>query len=187
MPIPYYVPENSLVDMSPRIQLVGSMPEPLAKPNILLHAAERMVSHAVDVALVMGLSFYASKIIALGFLSIYSAQFTGMGKSAGPAFAAVYEYANGQLLGACAAFFGVLYFVGLPVLKGRTLGQGLLGLKIVDQDGNIPSMPALAKRFLGCLLVYASGGLLLLSGLRNRASRLPQDSLSESFVIKAGR
>jgi uncharacterized RDD family membrane protein YckC len=185
MPIPYYVPENSLVDVSPRIQLLAPVSFPLAEKKIPLFAAARFAAHLIDLALVMGLSFYASKLISLGFLSIYRSELEGLGRGAGSVFAEAYEYANGQLLGGCVAFFGILYFVGLPVLKGRTLGLGLMGLKIVDQNGNVPSELALARRFLASLLVYASGGILLLPGLRGRKSRLPQDTYSESFISKA--
>jgi uncharacterized RDD family membrane protein YckC len=180
MPIPYYVPENSLVDISPRLQLLAAH-APAAKP-VSLHISARFCAHVLDASLVMGISAYSSKLIALAFLSIYSSEFEAFGRGANGVFAEAYDYANGQLLGACAAFFGTIYFVALPAWNERTLGMGLMGLKFVADDGSKPSVHALSRRFLSCVLVYVSGGLLLLSSLRGRASRLPQDTFSGTTV-----
>ncbi|MGZ3693580.1 MAG: RDD family protein [Bdellovibrionota bacterium] len=183
MPIPYYIPENTLSDAGPRLQLIVP-PSAKAVPKTSLFLSARLAAHFLDVSLVGGLSAYTSKLLTLAILSFYGAEFESFGSSASDVFADAFDYANGQLFGACGAFFGILYFVALPTWSGRTLGQGLLGLKVVDANGASPSVLALARRLLSCVLIYVSGGSLLLSSLRVRQSRLPQDSFSETFVTK---
>ncbi|MGE3260820.1 MAG: RDD family protein [Bacteriovoracia bacterium] len=179
MPIPYYIPEASAPETGLRL-LAPPAPAP---ERASLHITARLMAHALDLAVVLGASAYAAKFFAVVFVAIYRTEFQTASSAA--VFFEAFDYANGQLVGACAGFFSILYFVALPAWLGRTFGMGLFGLKIVDREGRVPSVEALARRLLGFTLVYVSGGSLLLSSLRSRKSALPQDNFSATFVRKA--
>lgn len=159
--------------------------QPKRLPAGPLYIGARSFAHGFDLSFVLGVSFYAAKAISLAFLALYASELHAFGKDAVDAFGDTYDYAINQLFPGCAAFFSVLYFVAMPAVWGRTPGLGIFGLRIVDASGEKASVLALARRFLTCLLVYLSGGSLLISSLRGRPSRLPQDSFSATRVIKA--
>ena len=72
----------------------------------------------------------------------------------------------------------------MPLAMGRTLGLGLLGLRIVSDNGENPSMRQLALRLSGCAMGYASAGLACIFGLRRNDGRFLQDQLSRSRVVR---
>lgn len=177
MPIPVLVSEEKLRLVEPTATVAVERPS--------LHLSARVVAHVLDLSLVFGLSWYAAKVLALGLVAFYAAPIQGVGEGAESLFRELYVYANGQMLAGCFGLFSIFYFVALPAYAGRTLGLGLFGLKIVDAAGNSPSAVAMTRRWFVCVLTYVSGGLLLLTSLRERVSALPQDSLSDTIVTKA--
>jgi uncharacterized RDD family membrane protein YckC len=48
-----------------------------------------------------------------------------------------------------------VYFVGQWALRGQTLGMGVLGLRVIREDGSEVTLAVAARRFLGLLLAFA--------------------------------
>lgn len=147
-----------------------------------LHLSTRFYAHAIDLSLVLGVSFYGAKVMSLLMLSYYNAEIAALGAGSASFFAEAFDYTHSQLFSASAAFLAMVYFVGLPAVAGTTLGLGLMGLRITDTDGNRAQVLPLARRLLCCVFVYLTFGALLIPGLRGRRSSLPQDIFSATFV-----
>jgi uncharacterized RDD family membrane protein YckC len=144
----------------------------------------RAVAHFVDVCVVQGFSVYGAKFFSVAILSLYAGEISGTGRGAGAVFRDAFSYSSAQLLAASCAALSVLYFIGLPLLMGRTLGQGLMGLRIVSDGGQPLTLRQLCLRMVGCVLSYASGGILCLVGLRQRDGRFLHDVISDTRVVK---
>lgn len=46
----------------------------------------------------------------------------------------------------------VLYFIGLWTARGQTLGMGLLGLRVIQENGGNPTVIASTRRFIGLVV-----------------------------------
>jgi uncharacterized RDD family membrane protein YckC len=81
--------------------------------------------------------------------------------------------------------FFLLNFILLPVLTGQTIGKRLVGLRIVDTEGRIPSLRAVALRnMLGYFLNILSFGLAFVPAF-GRSGRGTHDRISRTIVIHA--
>jgi hypothetical protein len=181
MPIPLLIPpqEDPHRSEKPSLQLVKTQ----AVWNSAA-LAPRAIAHAIDWMVVIGFSFYFSKLLSLALVKLLMPEIEQSGKFAGKLFVDTMSYGESQIKIAAILFFSFLYFVGFPIWKGKTLGLGLLGLRIEDQEGKIPSVKSLGIRYLGCLLIYASAGSLLFQWFRGADRPIVQDSLSNTRVVK---
>lgn len=159
-----------------RIALAEAARAPLTYP--------RAFAHFLDLCLVQGFSLYSAKLFSVLILSFHAGAISEAGKVAAPVFRQAFAWSSGQLLAASFAALAVAYFVGLPLVAGRTLGMGLLGLRIVSDDGAALSVRQLALRLGGCAMGYASAGLVCILGLRQNEGRFLQDRLSGSRVVR---
>jgi hypothetical protein len=180
MPIPFSPIGES---REPRpLQLVpnvGNSPEPAAP------FYPRALAHFVDYCVVHGTSLYSAKFFSVLLLSFHARAFDRTDRFAGAIFREAFESSSAQLLAASFASIALLYFVALPLVTGRTLGLGLLGLRIRDASGGMPSWRQLAYRLLGCLVGYATFGAVCLIGLRHRDGKFLQDSWSETSITRS--
>ena len=87
-----------------------------------------------------------------------------------------------------AVFVGVSNIVLLPMASGQTLGKMATGLRIVNTDGTMPSIGAVAMRqtigYLITLITLGLGFLLACFGSKGRALH---DYLTGTMVIYADR
>jgi uncharacterized RDD family membrane protein YckC len=181
MPIPALPHEELSGEARGHLRLVESPGAAAARPAFFY---ARFVAHVVDVCVLGGFSVYLAKISSIFLISLHGAAISSSGKAAAVVFRQAFDYSSAQLFSSSFAALSLLYFVGLPMVFGRTPGQGILGLRIWEEAGEKPSLRALILRLFGVTLTYASGGLLCLVGLRQRDGRFLQDILSRSRVAK---
>jgi hypothetical protein len=181
MPIPLLIPpqEDPHRSEKPSLHLVKSQ---AAWNSAAL--APRAIAHVIDWMLVVGFSLYVSKLLSLVMVKMLMPEIQQSGKFAGKLFVDAMSYGESQIKFATILFFSLLYFVGFPLWRGKTVGLGLLGLKIEDQEGKTPSAKALGIRYIGCLLIYASAGALLFQWFRGADRPIVHDSLSNTRVVK---
>lgn len=182
MPIPLIVPPQEdphhrsekpslrLVENASNWQSAGLLP--------------RAFAHAMDWCIVFGFSLYFSKILSLALMKFHVAEIQQSGKFAGKLFVDTLAYGESQVKIATLLFFSFLYFVGIPLWKGKTLGLGMFGLKIESDHGGSPSWKGLVLRYFGCLLIYASAGALLIQWFRGKDRPIVHDFLSGTRVVK---
>lgn len=185
MPIPLLIPpgENKTQPGPKGFQLV-SVSGSAASPARSLLLFPRAMAHAFDLCLILGASFYLSRLLSLFLLSFHMQGIQGSGRLGRSLFLEALSYGQSQVFLACVALISAGYFVGMPIWTGRTLGHGLCGLKVEGFDGQEAGPRAHGLRFLACLLGYATVGLLPLAGLRSREGRLFQDYFSASRVVR---
>lgn len=164
----------------PRSELRVVVPPAAARATSAL--VPRVLAHLLDLALVQGVSLYCAKFFAVALISFHAGAIGGSGRRATPLFLEAYETSRTQLFAAAFAAIAVAYFVGMPMVTGRTFGMGLFGLRVRGATGEPASMRQLLFRFLGCALTYATGGLLAVTGLRHRDGKFFQDQWSGTCV-----
>ena len=181
MPIPLLVPPQEEPKPSRTLQLLPT-PEPdwIGAP-----LPPRSMAHALDLMILLGISAYASKFFSLLLVAIHLPEIRGSGRLAGRLFQETLSYGEANMGLATAIFSAMIYFVALPHYSGRTVGMGLLGLKVVDRNGDLPGVRPLVRRLLGCSFVYATGGMMLLPQLKRTPRPLFQDWVSETRVVKS--
>jgi uncharacterized RDD family membrane protein YckC len=81
-----------------------------------------------------------------------------------------------------AVALNIVYFVGLTVAGGQTIGKRIMGLRIVRTDGSRVKFVPSCKRYLGYILSIPLfwGYLMVLIDPRRQAF---QDKLANTFVI----
>jgi uncharacterized RDD family membrane protein YckC len=180
MPFPVIPLESS--ESAPRgaLQLVRS---PQAAPRAR-YVYARALAHFVDLLVVEGMSLYVAKFFSLVFVAMHGRAISGSGRHAIPLFHEAYDYSSAQLLAASFAAIALLYFVGFPLVAGRTPGLGLLGLRIHAENGQAITLRQLSLRMLGCGFAYATFGLAVIAGYRRRDGKFLQDSMSETSVVR---
>jgi len=180
MPIPLVLPpEESQSQPLKPLQLVESAPHWHGAPLV-----PRSIAFFLDVLVVYGFSLYVSKLVSLLLVSAYMTEIEGTGRMASRLFHDTFVHGQAQLGLGSFVFFSFAYFVMLPHFSGRTLGLGLLGLKIVGASGEKPSLFSLLIRQLGCLAQFATGGMMLLQALKGPSRPLFQDSISRTAVVR---
>lgn len=192
MPLPSQIPDTA----APHLQLVKSLPLALPAPGTLsrpkpapapheLFLSARLLAHLVDLFVVQGVALFTSRLLTMAFLSAYQQEIRSFGQGADSLLADVFAHGSAQLYAGSFSLVTVLYFVAVPAVCGRTLGLGLVGLKIVSDDGAHPSPFASAWRLSGCGLAYLTAGAVNLTGLRRRRGALVQDQLSGTKVVRS--
>ncbi len=182
MPIPLLVPpqeDSRLQEEKPNLRLVNNAASWQSAGLI-----PRALAHGMDWCIVWGFSLYFSKILSLALIKFHVGEIQQSGKFAGKLFSDTLAYGESQVKIATLLFFSFIYFVGLPLWRGKTLGLGMFGLKIENESGGTPGWKSLSLRFLGCLLIYASAGALLIQWFRGKDRPIVHDFLSGTKVVK---
>ena len=80
--------------------------------------------------------------------------------------------------------FAVTNFVIFPLFSGQSIGKMLTGLRVVNSDGNSPTLGKLFLRhFVGYLVTFLTLGLGFLPAILNKSGRALHDYLSGTIVI----
>ena len=184
MPIPLMQAEEPILGSERRtsLQLVPQI-RIAAEPTKYARLYPRAFAHFIDACVVNGLSVYSAKVFSVILLSLHAHAINDTGRMTSPVFQEAFAYSSGQLFAASFASLALLYFVGLPLATGRTLGLGLLGLRLGGDNGAVPTLRQLSLRLIGCGANYATGGLLCVS-LGRRDGRFFQDMISETRVVR---
>ncbi len=180
MPIPALNQEERGFESNAQLRLVE--PAPAQLRGSLFYP--RLLAHLVDAAVLTGFSIYSSKLFSVLLISWHGQAISETGKNASGVFRQAFAYSNAQLFAASFASLAVVYFVGLPLVFGRTPGQSILGLRVSADDGSPVSLRQHVLRLGGLAFTYATGGLLGLVGLRKRDGRFVHDIVSGSRVSK---
>lgn len=180
MPIPALQNEEGVAEGRALLRLVDSRTAQ-ARGSLVY---PRVFSHSVDACVLTGFSVYVAKLFSVLLVALHGTAIAGTGKVASSVFQHAFAYSSTQLFAAGFASFSVLYFVGLPLVFGRTPGQAVFGLRIIGRDGSPPTLRQLVLRLGGMACAYGSAGILCLSGLRGREGRFIHDSMSDSTVVK---
>lgn len=181
MPIPLMTPPQEETSSRPTFYLVPqSKQEWVGAP-----LAPRAIAHFIDLMVVQGFSVYSSKVLSLFLVAFHMPEIRGQGRMAGRLFRDAFSYGQGKLLVAAFVLYAFAFFLVLPRITGRTLGMGLMGLAYESADGRPPGIKSLSIRFFGCLMVYATGGMMLAPLLKKAPQPLFHDRLSQTRVVKA--
>jgi hypothetical protein len=185
MPIPALSPEaetsNQPSYARPTLRIVGAAS---AAARGAASFYPRALAYFVDLCVVAGFSMPIAKAASAVVVAVHLRAADLGEKASASAFSRGFNYANSYLLGASFAALAAVYFVGLPLVFGRTFGMGIFGLRIECESGGVPSPRQLVARMGGCALNFASGGLFCLGGLREREGRFLQDKISQTVVVK---
>jgi uncharacterized RDD family membrane protein YckC len=80
---------------------------------------------------------------------------------------------------------GLGYYIFFEAATGMTLGKRMVGIRVVDEDGDDPSFPAAAVRnvlrLVDCLFLYLVGALFALASPRGQ--RLG-DRVAHTLVVR---
>ena len=120
-------------------------------------------------------------LISVPVISILLARyFRGNGKMINPEI-----YNTGWLI---FILFGVTNFIIFPLFTSQTIGKMLTGLRIVQNDGNSPTIAKLMLRHLiGYPLTLLTGGLGLLLAVFNEKGKALHDYLAGTIIIYGRR
>ena len=81
-----------------------------------------------------------------------------------------------------------LYYFLMEGLLGKTVGKLILGLRVVDIDGNKPTLGAIALRTACRFIPFEAFSFLFESGWEHHTLRGNlHDKLSKTYVVKEGR
>ena len=81
-----------------------------------------------------------------------------------------------------------LYYFLMEGLLGKTVGKLILGLRVVDIDGNKPTLGAIALRTACRFIPFEAFSFLFESGWKHHTLRGNlHDKLSKTYVVKEGR
>lgn len=79
-----------------------------------------------------------------------------------------------------------IYMVGMTAYRGQTLGKMAMGIKVVDSEGNKPSLGmALMRETLGKLVSATVLYIGFIAILLDEQRRGWHDQISKTFVVKA--
>jgi uncharacterized RDD family membrane protein YckC len=178
MPIPLQQPPeaNPQETSAPRLTLVPGTP----RVN-LARASVRWGAHIFDLTLLSGFSFYGSQFLSYLFLSVHLPALKGFGRPGVRLAEESLVYGQNRIFLAAFLFSSFLYFLLLPAFSGRTFGLGLMGCRIVNHKGGIPSLKACSVRYAIWLLHVSCAGLLLFSGVRRGV--FLQDRMSSTRIV----
>lgn len=84
-----------------------------------------------------------------------------------------------------AALVGLLYFVVFHALRGQTLGERLLGIRVIDEWGETPSLPRVLLRTVAGVVSLAGGCLGFLWIAFDREKRGLHDWVAGTYVVRA--
>lgn len=185
MPIPHFLQEeesSSTKAVSSSLSLVLlTNKEPVANAPV----GERVAAHLLDLSLVAGISFQVAKVSSLLLATAHAEEIQNSGRLADGIFRAAWSYGHGFLVPVTFLCLYFLYFTAVPFLLGRTMGMGLMGLKItsIEGVGEKLSLRALWKRAVACFFTYPSLGVFSL--IRSSSGALFQDHTSGTRVERS--
>ena len=173
---------------------VSALPQPAAtkeSPKVSsfshpqsLHLSERIYAFAFDAMLVGGFSLWAAKWVNVAMLSLFQKDFLPHGESgAREFFLAAQDFSFSSVFSVSFLLLGFVYYVLSLTLVGRSLGQGLLGLRVMSHQGG--TKPSVAEAWSRTLLVFlglASAGLLFLMPWLWKRGELLQDVWSGTHI-----
>lgn len=87
------------------------------------------------------------------------------------------------VLNGASVLIAIVYYVGCWGLGGQTLGKWIVGIKVVGDDGNAPSLAASGIRYLGYLfnnIVFSVGFLAVAFDRRKQGWH---DKMANTFVV----
>jgi uncharacterized RDD family membrane protein YckC len=170
-------------------------PTPAMPMNYALWA-DRVIAALADggIALLVMIVLYVGLILVSFIITAIGAGASQATQSDGPSSVAGFLGCSG----CCMAFVlpPIAYLIAglgnkvyLVSKRGYSIGQGLMKLRVVDQQGNIPSMGTCIIRLLcqvglGC--IYIGGLLDLLWPLWDPQRQTLHDKAVGTFVIKTG-
>lgn len=79
----------------------------------------------------------------------------------------------------------IIYFASTTALFGRTAGQQWLSLRVVDQEGLIPTLRSCSLRAIALVLTNLPMGLGFLWSMIDASGRSVHDHLSKTYVIQS--
>lgn len=179
----------------PEIRSPEEVSQPVAKvlhfrSNIsgLLAArpAVRMLAFAFDFALLHGLAIVTAQwlcVLMLRQLLQAKVMTNGVVVSA-PVFHACYQYGVGLIWPVTLLFLGFIYYVASAHLWGASLGQGLLGLRVVTRAGELPSLESAGKRYFASVFTLFSMGFFFFLGAYSREGLCFHDEASGTRVVR---
>ena len=174
MPIPS--PEIS-TEYLPRLQLHP-------QNHTLAPLPFRISAHFVDLMIVAGISLQGAEGLVLTLLQLHIGNISRLGEESYDVFWEVFDLASNCTFWAFFVFCSFVYFVGLNYWKGRTLGQGLFGLKLQSESGGALTLLQCVQRTFFCFLIPLSGGILFFRNRHKEKPILLQDKKSKSFLIQ---
>lgn len=90
-------------------------------------------------------------------------------------------------LGIFAVAFFPIYFVFFWTLSGQTIGDAILGIRVVRLDGKPMTIPRSIRRFIGFLLCFITLGIGFLLMLIDNQRQGLHDTIARTCVIYAWR
>jgi len=178
----------------PVMQQDLSSPEPRSIPRLVQVSAavaihkpaiySRILAHIVDGCVLAGFSVYIAKIFSVLLIAFHGNAINSSGSIAAGLFRQAFNHSSSHLFAASFAATSVLYFIGLPLIFGRTPGQGIFGLRTLGDQGEAPTLRNLSYRLAAIAFTYCTAGLICVVGLRQRDGRFFHDIVSGSSVFR---
>ena len=134
-------------------------------------AVSRLVAFAADIGALWGLYTLGAGAVSLGTELVTGRSVTPRGHQV--------------LAWVILVLWGFVYFSYQWSLGGRTVGMALLGLRVVQADGQPASGRQAVARTLSLPLSFAAGGLGLLGVLVQRERRALHDLIAGTAVVYA--
>ncbi len=192
MPVPIWVPnsEESNVpgakssSMRAKLYLVKSQDSIFPSSRRMASLGQRGLAHSLDIALVYGCSAYTAKVLTLAAIMPFLHSIKLLGSGSTPFLLDLVMFGEEKIFFLTFMFVQFGYFVLLPMWRGKTLGMGALGLRIVSSGGPRLKLPDLTARFSWYLVNLFLLGLPLLWSVRRPDKKLWHDVQSETSVIK---
>lgn len=172
----------------PTHSALGAAKQSAAKQVTRGTLTDRIVAHVIDAIVVHGFSIYLAQIATLVFAWSLTHVYSVDPKQN---MHTVLELVQRVSLAVWfASFFSVSFFyvVAFTHLFGRTLGKSFLGLRVIDQDTNVPPnlMQASARYFMYSLN-YASFGLIFVVSYIIGKGTAVHDKLTRTRVVRDER
>ena len=173
MPIPEW---NSNTAEQPQTYLV-----PVPTASYLPYSLRtRFTAHFFDLFVIHGFSLYVAKICTAFLLAAHVAQVKAVGIGSRSLARQLFQFSHDKLFFVSFFVIAGLYFVAIPYFCGRTPGQGLLGLKILPENGKL-KISQLFVRFSWYFLSLCFFGIPF---FRVTGFRFPHDIISETIVVR---
>lgn len=191
MPIPQWEEINpnqsatrSSVERGSHLVLVPPVSALSAEPTL----GDRITANLLDLVVVSGLGFGAAKVfLILALAPVFWHGLVGQNAPSSELIEAFWPLWASLLWTSSSIFCALHYFVLIPYFYGRTLGQGICGLSIVDSAGGKPTFQQLLVRFSVYVLAFTSAGFPLYYAWRKGEKRMFMDELSGTHFRRSLR
>jgi uncharacterized RDD family membrane protein YckC len=94
-----------------------------------------------------------------------------------------YQYGVSLLFPVAFLLISFVYFVALTHQSGASLGQALVGLRVVTRAGELPTIEQAAKRFFASIFTLMSAGFFFFLGAATRDGICFHDEASGTRVV----